>query len=305
MVTGCRMKGDMESMAVNKPDFMIIGAMKCATSTLHDQLNMHSSFFMTEPKEPNFFSDDEVYEKGLAWYGTLFDGAEEGQLRGESSTHYTKLPVYPHTLERLADFCPRLKCIYIMRQPVQRLISHYIHEWTQGVISCDINGAIDEFPELIDYSRYAMQLEPFLKTYGKDSILPLFAERLRANPLAELQRVFEFLEVDEKAVWQDTIQKNVSSERMRVCGWRDTLLNNSFLRIIRQNLVPKKVRTRIQKFWTMNERPELAADVQQRVENVLNQDLKRLGEALGLELNCDNFSQVVVTQERIDWATKV
>ena len=47
------------------PDFIIIGAMKSATSTLHDQLNMHDSIFMTNPKEPNFFSDNEYIFQGI------------------------------------------------------------------------------------------------------------------------------------------------------------------------------------------------------------------------------------------------
>ena len=49
-----------------------------------------------------------------------------------------------------------------MRHPVDRLVSHYIHEWTQGVISCDIDKAINHFPELISYSQYNMQIETYL-----------------------------------------------------------------------------------------------------------------------------------------------
>ena len=55
-----------------KPDFLIVGAMKCATSTLHDQLSLQPGIFMTELKEPNFFSNDEQYCKGLDWYLSHF-----------------------------------------------------------------------------------------------------------------------------------------------------------------------------------------------------------------------------------------
>ena len=58
------------------PDFIIIGAMKCATSTLHDQLAEQPGFVMSEPKEPNFFSDEENWAKGLGWYSGLFAAAE-------------------------------------------------------------------------------------------------------------------------------------------------------------------------------------------------------------------------------------
>ena len=50
------------------PNFIIIGAMKCATSTLHEQLALQPGIFMSQLKEPNFFSNDEEYEKGWNWY---------------------------------------------------------------------------------------------------------------------------------------------------------------------------------------------------------------------------------------------
>ena len=77
------------------PDFIIIGAMKSATSTLHNQLGAQSSIFMSSPKEPNFFSDDDIYNQGLSWYSGLFSDANGSDICGESSTHYTKLPDYP------------------------------------------------------------------------------------------------------------------------------------------------------------------------------------------------------------------
>src|SRR6185312_16834851 len=99
------------------PDFMIIGAMKCATTTLHEQLARQPGLFMSRPKEPNFFSDDENYARGWAWYGSLFRPAGSADLRGESRTHYTKLPTYPRTVERIRRDLPRLKPIYGMRHP--------------------------------------------------------------------------------------------------------------------------------------------------------------------------------------------
>ena len=80
------------------PDFVIIGAMKCATSSLHDQLAQQPGIFMSELKEPNFFSNDEQYAKGIDWYLSNFRDAYPDELLGESSTHYTKLPTYPNTI---------------------------------------------------------------------------------------------------------------------------------------------------------------------------------------------------------------
>lgn len=292
----------MTGSPVNRPDFIIIGAMKCATSTLHDQLKRHDSFFMTTPKEPNFFSDDMNYAKGTGWYASLFADAGPGQLKGEASTHYTKLPRYPETVQRMAAHCPGVKCIYMMRHPVDRLVSHYIHEWTQGVISCDIDQAVRSFPDLIAYSCYNRQIEPYLETFGPASVLPVFLERLRDRPDAELQRIFAFLQVREKPIWHADLISNVSAERLRVCGWRDALVNNAVLRALRRTLIPKRVRTAIRSLWTMKERPVLSSGTRQHVEGIFAQDLKLLGQRLGFDLDCRNFTAAVLSQKDIRWA---
>jgi hypothetical protein len=294
----------MKHLSAHKPDFLIVGAMKCATSTLHDQLDSHASFFMTTPKEPNFFSDDGVYAKGIEWYESLFAGASDSQLKGESSTHYTKLPSHPKTIERLAAYCPDVKCIYVMRHPVDRLISHYIHEWTQGVISCDIDSAVERFPELVDYGKYNMQIEPYLDTFGSSSILPLFAERFRDNPQRELQTVFDFLEITERPVWKKDVRSNVSSERLRVCGWRDVLVNNSLLTVVRRTLVPKTMRRKIRQLWTMKERPHLSQQTFAHVQNIFNEDLQELGQKLAMKLDCSAFKQQIIIPDRIEWDYK-
>lgn len=291
----------MEQTSERKPDFIIIGAMKCATSALHDQLKAHSSFFMTTPKEPNFFSDDRIFAKGIGWYQSLFDLAQPGQLRGESSTHYTKLPDCPEALPRLISFCPEIKCIYMMRHPVDRLISHYIHKWTQRIISCDINKAVDSFPELIDYGCYTMQIEPYLAAFGPSALLPVFTERFHDNPQQELGRIFAFLGVDEKPVWHADIRSNISAERLQTCAWRDALVRNPLLRFIRRTFVPKKMRTMFKNIWTMKERPELLPEVQKRVVSIFDKDLAVLGSKLGVELHCGNFKNQVLDNENLEW----
>ena len=114
---------------MTKPDFILIGAMKSATSTLHAQLAQQPGIFMSTPKEPNYFSDDQQYALGEDWYDNLFAAAKPGELCGESSTHYTKLPDYPHTIERMKKRLAAPRLVYVMRHPVDRLVSHYIHQW--------------------------------------------------------------------------------------------------------------------------------------------------------------------------------
>ena len=120
--------------------------MKCGTSTLQAQLAAQPGIFMTTPKEPNYFSDDPVYARGAAWYRGLFDGAAPGDLTGEASTHYTKLPTYPETLARMTAVVPAARLIYILRDPVERAVSHYLHERSLNNIPDGFERALETQP---------------------------------------------------------------------------------------------------------------------------------------------------------------
>ena len=65
-----------------RPDFLIIGAMKSATTTLHEQLARQPGFCMSRPKEPNFFGGDDVYARGFDWYASIFRDPRPGDLLG-------------------------------------------------------------------------------------------------------------------------------------------------------------------------------------------------------------------------------
>ncbi len=276
------------------PDFMIIGAMKCATSTLHVQLALQSGFVMSDPKEPNFFSNDEIYAQGLDWYYSLFAAATSGDLCGESSTHYTKLPTFPNTVSRIKQHVPHVKVIYVMRHPIDRLVSQFIHEWSQHTVNTkDINEAIDQCPILTQYSQYSMQIRPYLETFGPDNVLAVFSNNLRHHPQRELERVCNFLGYAGTPVWQDDAgEQHLSSARMRHSAWRDALVNQPILEALRRSLVPTSVRTWVKGLWQMKERPQLSPETHAKLAHLFDTDLAILGQWLGVELNCRNFNEV-------------
>ena len=258
------------------PDFLIIGAMKCGTSTLAAQLGAQPGMFMTTPKEPNFFSNDDVHARGAGWYEALFDNAQAGDLRGEASTHYTKLPTYPQTIPRMQALLDKPKLIYMVRNPVERAVSHYIHEWSEARMGNDPVAAFEQSPELIDYGRYAMQISPFIEAFGAEQIFLTSLEQIKSDPTGELTRIGAFLGHENMAWQPDLGAQNVSAERMRRFPLQGLLIDNPVATALRRVLVPKALRNRIRQARTIGTRPELPASLRAQLETTFGEDREHL-----------------------------
>ncbi|WP_298845046.1 sulfotransferase [uncultured Roseobacter sp.] len=255
------------------PGFIIIGAMKCGTSTLQVQLAAQDGVFMTDPKEPNYFSDDDIFAKGPDWYAALFAGAGAGDLTGEASTHYTKLPTWPDTVARLHAAAPDVKLIYMIRNPVDRAVSQYIHEWSTERTSADITRAFADLPEITAYGQYGMQITPFAETFGREALMLTSLEQFRADPQAELARIGDFLGLASPPVFHpDQAQQNVSAQRVRRLPLHGLLVDSAPATFLRRRLIPKALRTRIRKARTISNRPDLPDSLRSQLEATYTAD---------------------------------
>lgn len=269
--------------------------MKSATSTLQEQLVQQPGLYMSDPKEPNFFSDDDQYNKGIGWYAGLFECFPSEGLLGEASTHYTKLPTYPKTIDRICEHLSNIRYVYVMRHPIDRLVSHYIHEWSMGNYNCDINEAITRYPELVEYSCYAMQLEPYFERFSKDNVLPVFFDRLITESQDELERVCKFIGYKRKPNWSFELKaQNISSKRLRRFPFYNFLVKTRVAEIIRRNLIPRFVRDAIKAQLRMRERPVINEETLLRLEKIFNKDLEKLSNWLGKDINCNKDRKSVV-----------
>ncbi|MGK7907703.1 MAG: sulfotransferase [Synechococcus sp.] len=288
----------------SKPDFLFIGAMKSATTTISSQLDAQPGIFMVSKpdKEIYYFSYDNNYERGMDWYTAHFDPAESGDICGEAATTYTQLPTYPKAAERLYQDLPDAKLIYLMRHPIDRLISHYMHEYTMRTMSVDINEAIHQYPNLVDYSKYAMQLKPYIERFKHQQILPSFFERIKSEPQAELERICQFIGYSDTPTWDfDMKAKNASNERVMEGPMMDFLRKSPVTAGIRA-LLPKGLKFSMRKALSPNiEKPVISTENIEFLKSVFDEDLAELGAWMGLELSCDTFTSAV-TEGVPNWA---
>lgn len=228
-----------------RPNLFIIGAMKAGTSSLHNYLNSHPQIFMCTPKEPMFFSNQLHWEKGEQEYLKLFENAGDARIIGESSTDYSKAPYYSGVPARILQFNPEARFIYIMRDPVERTISHYWFHVAHFQERRDMMTAIQQQPHYLEVSDYAMQLQLYFDTFGRERVAILTLEELQADPTKEIQKLFAWLEVDSSFVPENLEQrKNVTPRKVL---WQEnslvgSLRNSSYWQAVKP-LVPKSMRT--------------------------------------------------------------
>lgn len=100
------------------PNLVVIGGMKCGTSSLHYYLSLHPQISMSEPKELSFFAEN--WPRGRDWYEAHFP--EDLPIRGESSPNYMKHPAFPGVPERMVSLVPDAKLVYLVRDPIARIV---------------------------------------------------------------------------------------------------------------------------------------------------------------------------------------
>lgn len=170
------------------PDFMIIGAAKCGTTTLYTYLSKHPDVYLPKIKEPEFFSDSKIYNKGFEWYRNLFIDAPVNSMKGDTSTTYSR---WPHTLDSSKLIFENTKVknfVYMMRDPVERAFSHYAHLMRHGV-TMTFEEALNSHPIIFDTGDYYNQIKRYLKYFKLEDFLFLTLEDFKNTPSEHLMQI--------------------------------------------------------------------------------------------------------------------
>jgi hypothetical protein len=212
------------------PDFIIIGAQKCGTTSLYKYLIEHPCIARARRKGIHFF--DKSFVKGMTWYRAHFASVLlkyyvkqiHGQdfITGESSPYYI---FHPHVPKRISETIPQVQLIVLLRNPIDRAYSHYHHEVSKGNETLSFEDAIAGETERLDGERekmlkdgdyysfnhehysylsrgiYVDQLKLWMSRFPKDQILILKSEDFYADPAAILKQTVQFLNLP---TWEAT-----------------------------------------------------------------------------------------------------
>ena len=233
------------------PTFFIIGAAKAGTTSLHYYLEQHPQIQMSANKEPNFFSGPEngvPYPMGrvdtLDTYESLFDPAFS--VRGEASVSYANHPRRQGVPERIEEAVPDGRFIYLVRDPIARVLSHYQHRVAWMGERRPLNEVLGDLSNPYDVCLcpgfYARQLELYLRVFRAERTMVIDQAELLADRQAVLREVFSFLLVDREFTSEAFGEEFLKSQQRRVYSPRyarftETLTVRGPLR-----LVPRGVR---------------------------------------------------------------
>lgn len=193
------------------PDFLVVGTQKGGTTTLHDLLLQHPQVYLPPCKEVHYFSLN--YQHGAEWYSDHFKDATHDQICGDITPYYCFHPLAPSRIKKLV---PRVKIIFLLRDPVDRALSHYFHAVRHGFETLPLQTALSAECErlancdstffssgrnhfshqkhsYLARGHYALQLRRYLQFFRPDQILVLRSEDLFAHPLQVTLRLQKFL----------------------------------------------------------------------------------------------------------------
>lgn len=292
----------MKELPPNAPNFFLLGGAKCGSTTLFHLLDQHPDLYLAPEKEAHFFNADRYYRRGLpAYLEDHFRGAGEYAVRGEATPQY---------FHRAGKVAPRMKAtlggdlrfVIILRDPVRRAWSHYLHQRSLGGESLSFSDAVaveerrrEKGRSWMGYFRdglYARQFRVWLEHYPRGAFRVVLLDELKRDPVRVVRDVFRFLDLDDAVPVETEVERNPASEaRLPLLGRllnRPTRLTNLLKR-----LVPYRLRQRIRdalndwnrKALRSDGRPELDAETARDLRREYREEIERLERMIDRDLS--------------------
>lgn len=220
------------------PDFLVIGGMKCGSTTLYRDLLGHPDIYLPD-KELNVLMTQDA---NAGKYARHFAAAPPASICGDVSTTYSMIPDYSGVAERAARILSsRTRIIYLVREPVSRAISHHRHmnAWHgPGKMGQDVDIAVQQHASIVNYNRYAMQLRPWRNAFGDDAIRVVVFEEYIADRRGTIERLLGFMGVrpDAQYVCADKVFNGSDGKTVLNSFWRTVWESQLYQRMVRSRM---------------------------------------------------------------------
>lgn len=288
------------------PNFLIIGAAKAGTTSLHYYVSQHPQVYMSPLKEPRFFAlegetlrfqnpDKSINQSSITNlddYCNLFRDVKDELAIGEAS------PLYLYSskaVERIHHYIPNVKLIAILRNPVERAYSCYKHLIAleplsfSDALADEENRIRENWAHLWHYQNggyYYKQLTRYFKKFSKEQISIHLFDDLKSNPNTVIEKVFTFLEI-EKTFTPDYSYKNVS-KNPKVKVLQNIVSGKSTTRFLAKKVFPQSFRSNVAakiRNWNSKEFPPMNEEVRSHLLTNYKEDILNLQDLLNRDLS--------------------
>lgn len=297
---------------MNMPNFLIIGAAKSGTTSLYYYLKKHPQVYMSPVKEPRFFSfenqvlsfkdsqgDNEKANETsitrLEDYLSLFNGVSHQKAIGEASPVYM---YYPETYKRIKERIPDVKLIAILRDPVDRAYSSYLHLKRLGLEPCTsfekalckekmrIKENWGLLYHYIEQGFYYKQLKPYYDEFHENQIKVYLFEDLRDRPRDLLRDIYSFLDIDDGYLPKEFEEYNASGIPRSMALYR-FLNTKSVFKDFFKPIFPEKIRKPVVKMITKKllAKPGLTTNSRKLLQQKFADDTLSLQKLIGRDLS--------------------
>lgn len=288
------------------PNFMCIGAAKSGTTSLYDILRQHSEIYLPSFKEPHFFDIPSVYNNGLDWYKEMYFSKvkEECCIGDFTPTYFFEKQAAKRIYDNLGE---HVKFIIILRDPVDRAYSHYLHSKRDLHEDLTFIEALAKESERMsqgDYlsrlrfsyvlqGMYFHMLEEYLKFFKKENFLILsFEDEFIAKREETINRIFSFLELDHQFLNININSNRASQPRFRFI--KKIMKDHGVIRNIIKQLVPSLITRQIIKNTIQKLNLKPYSPLPLSIENKKNifdkyfrEDIFKLEKLIGKKMNWD------------------
>jgi hypothetical protein len=285
------------------PNFLIIGAMKSGTTALYYYLEQHPEIYMSPVKEPNFFSSQEQENAAdavtnIGTYQDLFRGGSGKKALGEASHSYL---YEPRAAAEIKRYVPEAKLIAILRNPIDRAYSHFLHMVRTGMEPLDdFAQALREeevrihkertFQDYIGRGLYYNQLKRYFGTFPQEQVRVYLYEDLSGAPISTVQDAFRFLKVDDSFVPDVSLRRNVSGQP-KYKTLDGLLRRQSRIKHAAKIYLPARMRWRLSKTFddlktrNLAEPPPVQSKVRRHLIGVYREDILKVQELIHRDLS--------------------
>ncbi|SNC61743.1 Sulfotransferase domain-containing protein [Kytococcus aerolatus] len=264
--------------------FLVIGAQKCGTTSFYEDLRSHPQLALPD-KESSFLSGRTLSAAEVHAALATIPTTPTTALIGEVDTTYSMRTVHPEVIGNAAHLRD-LRVIYIVRDPLRRTLSHHHHDYALGRAPADADTAVRTIPEMVDNSRYAFQISPWIDLVGVERILPIRFEHFTTRREETLKQALNFLGVDPTLGHATGIAHNAAGTKVVARGPWSVISNSSLYRKRIRPLVPEAGRKRLMKAVLPKAPPRPATPSRKTLEwlqDQLSEDVQQFESLLNLD----------------------